>query len=381
MPDEPTQDPKSRLDELRKQLDELIRRREGLADLLDQIPLARLSRLLQKLAKLINLLTDLPAELWQALIAFVACNNEALAALAVDQLKKLLEVLKAVAEVELETADPNDPEDQALIQGLEAWIQELCETLDSWDPEQTQEAALEAVVALKQFLRDHYPEILEALVLYFGEDIAREIGEWAENQIGSVIKRIIKKIIDKILVKRLGKEAAKRLAPLVGTVLTLIEFFLILGILDAIKSLDELIDLLMAEIVRELVEQGMGWPNNYEYVWFADPYFCDATVTKKPKVHCAKKNEDGKLEFSNPCPVEFADGGTSKTVQLTKEDNPNYDPDTGVWKCPYTIDEASVNGSDCVQDAEVCYVFIELTITDKDGNTTTHAFIIGAKVF
>lgn len=381
MPNENGQGSIDRIKELRTQLDELFRDRARLAGLLDYIPLARLSRLLQKLSALIKLLLGLPIEVWKALIAFVKCDNAALAALAVDQLKTLLEVLKAVAEVELETADPNEPEDQALIQGLEAWIQELCETLEGWDPEQTQQAAMNAVIALKQFLKDHYPEILEALVVYFGDELIAELDEYAKKKIGKTIKKIIRKILDKILVKRLGKEAAKRIAPLVGAVITLFEFFLILGILDAIESIDELIDKIKGEIIRELVSCGMGWPNDYGYVWFKGEQFCEAKVTKVPKVECAKTNEDGKLEFSPPCTVQFDDGSTSKTATLSKEGNENYDPDSEEWQCPYAIDEASVNSSPCTEGAEVCYTYLEVTVTDKEGNTTKHAFIMGAKVF
>ena len=70
--------------------------------------------------RLAKALGDLPPIVWEVIAKFVQCNDAALADLAMDELKMLVEVLAAQADVYIESVE--DPNLQAEMQ---AWAAEL----------------------------------------------------------------------------------------------------------------------------------------------------------------------------------------------------------------------------------------------------------------
>ena len=366
------------IEELQKELNELISSRNDLIKLLEFFPLIRLKRLINLLTKLYNVLGRLPMKVWDVLFEFVRCNNKKLEELTVDELKKLVEALKAIADLELEAA-----KDETTKKALQKWLEKLDETLKvlSTLTEKDKAIAIKAIIALKQFLKDHYPKILAALLIYFGDDIKKAAKNAFKKALpGIIIKTIIKRIAYKILVKRLGKEMAKRLMPLVGLALTLAEFVAILGILNRIDNFQKLIDQLLIAILKKLIsKERLGWPTKSKYVWFKDPDLRGATITITAYVHCFRIVDEEWLSDKNPCKLEFSVGKVIR-IKLDDSSKGNYKKDKKLWEIPFTIDQDSLKKAPCVKGAKLCYIYLEI-ITTKGGKTMTRYLVIGAKEF
>ncbi len=360
------------IDDLLKQLNQLQSDYADLIDAANSLPTAATLRLLKKIAHAVSVLSNVPASVWKALWYFLRCNYDALGDLAVKELKQMLEILKTLAELELEGLAADDPAVADQREALEQWLSELCERLDDWDPTMAHDAAVAIATALKDFLKAHYPEILAALVTLFGDDILDGIEGIAT---GPGAKKALIKLLLKKLLKRIGTDTAKALIPGIGAFLALVELAVLLSILDDMTSLKEMIDLVLAQLILTLIEKGYGW-NTDNYAFFIGDTYCKAKVTKKARIKCGKKNKDGVWVFSDPCPVPFSDGKTSITVCLEKK-KPMYDPEKNKWTCPYKVDDADVNATPCVEGAEICIFYIDLTVTTSDGTTTTTTLIGG----
>jgi len=362
------------IEALEEELNRLIGEYNRLVKSLEYFPTVRTIALIKKMAELIRILKLIPKDVWKALFRFVKCDDEGLADLTVEKLKQLVELLKAIAELELEAE-----EDEKRKKELQGWIKELKRTLDSWAETWLQKQALAAVKALKQFLKDHYPEILAALLSYFGDDIKEEFEQWLEKSTPRFLKKIIKKIIEKILIKKLGKEAAKKFIPFVGIALTLAELIALGYVLRKIDDLRELIDELLAELIRRLAKVWTSWPSQHEYVWFQGEKYEGAKITIRPFVRCAER-VSGNLKWGKEYQVKFSDGSKEKRATLN-QNSPYYDKEKKKWIIPFTIDKASVDAYPCVKTAIMCYIYLEVTITFSTGETMTHHFIVGVKVF
>ncbi len=359
------------IEELSKELNRLIEEYNKLIEAQDLLPTVRMIKLMEKIIGLLGILRKVPKVLWRALFRLVRCDDGGLVDLPVEELKLLVELLKAIAELELEAE-----EDAARKDALRDWIRKLDETLDQWKDSWTREQAIAAVRALKAFLRDAYPAILAALLEYFGDDIQQQVEGLVLSP--GTLKWILKKLIEKILIRRLGEEAAKRFIPWVGVGLTLAELIALGYVITRLGNLRELIDEMRAELVRRLVDAGLRWPTSSEYVWFKPPLFTGARVRVRAYVHCAKLVNGKPVWKETPCRVTFEQG--NELTATLKENSELFDKEAGVWKLPYTINMASLEQSECMKDADICYLYLEVFITFADGNTLTASLLVGAVV-
>jgi hypothetical protein len=327
---------------------------------------------------------NVPPVVWKVLYKFINCNDQALAELAVNEMKILVQVLQAHAELLLETID-----DDALRGDLQKWLDKLSDELKGWADNRTTEDAIAAVKVLKAFVktivRNATPWILEALVDAFGPDVVEAAENWLTKE---VVKQTIKQIIYRILVyeikKKLGKEALKLLAKtsgrIAGVAMTGWELLVQIAGTDAADDLRTYVDRLLAELVILLEKCGKGWPQGKNGLRLVGDKYLDAKITGKPFVRCAR-NVDGKLQWSAPCALRFDNGrpaglpSFSGTLTAAKRD------EGGGWIIRAPIVEPSVTNAPCVKDAKFCYTFIELTMEYPDGKRHMLALIVGAKTF
>lgn len=358
------------IQELSEELQRLMEEYNQLIDAQGYFPTVKMIRFIQKMITLLAILRQMPTVAWRALFRLVRCDNGGLVDLTVEQLKQLVEMLKALADLELEAA-----EEAPAQEALRAWIRELEQTLSRWDDGAERDQAVAAVAALKAFLRDHYPVLLSTLLHYFGDDIREAVADWAKKSIPGRLKKILQKLIAKILVRRLGEEGAKKCNPWVGVGLTLAELLGFGYVLITIDDLRELIDETLAELVRRLHQAGMRWPGS-GHVGFPSK-FAGAQVRVRAFMRCARI-VDGKPVWGAPCRVRFAQGAQITTT--LDPDSKLYDAETGLWKLPFNIDQDSVKESECFEGAVLCYLYFEVFITFPDGSTMTYNLLGGVAV-
>ena len=122
---------------------------------------AKTLRLMRRVYAFAVKLDALVPGIWGALYEFVRCNDAKLAELTVAQMKQLLEVLQAHAELlieSLDTADPNEtPEQKAAreqhLKEARDWLQAINGELANWLDTRGKEATIAALVALKRAVK------------------------------------------------------------------------------------------------------------------------------------------------------------------------------------------------------------------------------------
>jgi hypothetical protein len=328
--------------------------------------------------KMAQVLDKLPPVVWTTLYKFVRCNDGALADLAIEELKLLVEVLEAQAELQI-----NDIKDPQLHADMELWFKELKKLLRDFASFATKDDVIAAIKALKQFLktivRKGTPWILDFLIEVYGDEILEAADKLIDKQIK---KALIKKIVEKIVAQAVGKTLAKKFVPYVGIAMTGWELLVEYAGGQQIADLQTYVDNLLVQLVKLMVDCGFPWPAKAGNVLrFDGAIWLDHTVTLRPFVRCAKI-VDGKVVWGAPCRVKYT-GANGKpvgevTVTLTadKQDNKGNFPIAGLG-----IDMASVNASTCVAGAKYCYFYDEASFVDNEGKRRTIAFISGAKVF
>ena len=371
-------DDRARIAELARALNELYSQYDTLVELTNYIPLVRFTRLLVLIAKITTALSDVPLVVWEALFAYLRCDDERLADLTKEQLKKLVEGLLGLAELEKEAAEAGTGENPRITPGeLEPWIERLQELLNQFD-DFTQQQAVEAIAAAKEFINETFERVIPWYLDLFGEELRDTI-----LRAGGVsaalfaIKAALKTIIYRILAKRLGVEAAKRLMPLVGVVISLVEFFAFLAILARLESIREAIDHILAELLNRLIDEGYyGWPTNFTYVWFKDPDCRGARVVITPYVQCFRRQGDKLVRDEESCRLEFT-FDPEITAHLT-EDSEFFKRDKGQWEIPFRLDEDVVNSAPCVEGAVLCFVYLRIRKVLGDQVTTLN-LLVGAR--
>lgn len=364
--------------ELAEQLQKLITEYNELVEVLEYLPSVHTVNLIRLLGQAVELFRNTPMDVWSALFDYVDCDTSGLADLAVEEQKRIIEVLEKVAALELLLADDGDRKE-----ALEAWLEQLRDALEDWDDDQTREAATAVLDGLKEFLQTHYPEILVLLGQYFGDEVRRAFEKWAEKHSLSLLKIAVWLFISQILSKYIGKEAAKRLNPMVSIAFSIAELVAIGYVVPKLENLEALIGDMRAELVRRLAEKGMGWVDQFPFVWvgYSEKYE-GKVVELDPYVRCAFE-EDGELTWRDKCPVDFEEGG-EKRYELVGDDSDGSSSTAeparsnekeNRWELPYDIDKASVEK--CTEGAALCYLVVEMSIVGKDGGIN---FIAGVMV-
>lgn len=354
---------RAQLKELRQQMDDL-----GFGT-------AKTLRLLVKAQKLISLLGKLPVEAWQALWEFVRCNDAGLAQLALDELKMLVQVLDAHAELLLESLPEKKdetPEDAQLRKDFERWRTELNQIVTQLAGI-TKPRLIDLIKAAKQAIKKAAPKVLEVLVTTFADEIKQAIVNKAFDKIKSeLIDRITRRVIEYVLQRKLTEEAAKQVNKFIGLAMTGWEVLVEFAGASQASDLQEYIDQLLVKLVQLMKDCGWKWPQNAavdpngnEFRGFIvkGAKYQGANVQARAFVHCARL-VNGKPKFGTPCRVKF-ESGDKVQVKLTNANQVN-----GQWMIPAVIDMTSVQDSPCVKNAKYCYAYLELTITLADGKTT-----------
>lgn len=367
------------IEELAKRLQDLVEDYNDLLEALEYLPAVHEVRLIETMAKLVEFVFDTNLETWSALWDYANCDASSLVDLSVEQHRELLEILREIAKLELELV-----EDEGLEAGLEAWLDEMEEALEEWDDEMPREEATAVLEALKEFLQEHYPEVLTVLAGFFGDEFREALEKWAEKRSPALAKHAIWLFIQTVVRYFKGAAVANRLSGILSIATSIAQLIAIGYIVPQLEHIEDLIAETRAELVRRLAEKGMRWLDHFAFVWVGDPETYEGkTVELRPYIRCATE-EDGELVWSDPCPVRFADGSGEKNVELD-EDAPDdgpapFDEKEGRWEIPYDIDEESVEGTSCIEGAETCYLVLEVTVT-VDGERKSGNYIVGVTVF
>lgn len=339
-------------------------------------PIDQQIRLAKTIVRLREVLKYLPASAWKAFFRLVSCDDSGLVDLAVDELKKLVELMKVMAEAELELI--SDKEQRQLYQ---QWLNQLDQAIQNWQPTYTRAVAVAVVKGLKQYLKDHAPAILRALLEYFGDDIARLAGQFVVNSLPSQLMTIVEEITVKLVARRLGIDAAsKSLGLAVALTMLAVELYLYLYVIVNIQDIQQTLDEMQYRLVGLLVQCGAGWPFDpaVPALAFTQARYDGATVTLQPFVTCVRPLK-GMPVWSAPCALKFADGSLQQRAvlgpaQLVKPND---------WRVSVRIDEASLAASPCLVGAVLCYHFIKVDVTfanPRDGRLSVRV-IRGAKSF
>ena len=184
---------------------------------------AKTLRLMRRVYAFAVKLDALVPGIWGALYEFVRCNDAKLAELTVAQMKQLLEVLQAHAELLIEslgTADPNEtPEQKAAreqhLKEARDWLQAINGELANWLDTRGKEATIAALVALKRAVKAAAPYIVDALIDTFGDDILVAIATKSLSR-----KDFIKSVAKSVMKFALGKAASQVVNPFINVALT-----------------------------------------------------------------------------------------------------------------------------------------------------------------
>jgi hypothetical protein len=352
---------------------------------------AKTLRLMRKVYAFAVKLDALVPGIWGALYEFVRCNDAKLAELTVAQMKQLLEVLQAHAELlieSLDTADPNETPEQKTareqhLKEARDWLRAINAELANWLDTRGKEATIAALVALKRAVKAAAPYIIDALIDTFGDDILVAI---ANNFVSR--KALIKKLAQSVVKFALGKAASQVANPFIGVALTGWELLVEVAGGQQVADLQAYVDGLLVQLVLLLARCGYGWvqtndpkkgppgffvPNNEK--------FNGATVTAKAFVRCAKI-VDGKPQWQPPCPVRIDNGRPAGTASISVAlGRDNRDPRTGRWNITAALVPQTVANAPCLKDAKYCYTYFEITFTFPDGSKTTMLLIVGVKSF
>lgn len=372
-------DEEATIEDLVKRLQVLVENYNDLVEALEYLPAVHEVRLIETIAKLIDFFVKTSADTRMALWEYVNCNADPLVDLSVEQHRQLLEMLRAVVRLELELV-----EDEGHEAGLEAFLEEIEKTLEDWNDEIPREQATEILEGLKDFILEHYPEVLSVLAGFFGDEFREALEKWAEKRSPALAKLAIWLFINTVVRHFKGKAVAARLSGILSIATSVAQLIAIGYIVPQLEHVEDLIAEVRAELVRRLAEKGMRWLDHFAFVWVADPETYEGTTVEiRPYVRCATE-EDGELVWSDPCPVRFADGSGEKSVELDRDspdDGPApFDEEEGRWEIPYGIDAERVEETSCIEGAEMCYLVLEVTVT-VDGERKSGNYIVGVKVF
>lgn len=374
---------------------------------INSFPHAQAIKILKALNKLIDLLKKLPKEAWLALYYLLRCDTERLTDLTVEQLKDLIETLKALAELERlacsakdllegqdpDATDPNRPgteeprepgdtgepvsNDQYKEQ-LDAWLARLCAELDGWPGEGTKEEICQIVKQLVDWLKQAAPLVLNALLAIFSKALLEQIEKWAENPTvpDFILRMLLKKFFELI-----GQKLAAALIPVLGAILALADLIKVIDLINTINSLQEAMDAMQAELICHLADQGMGWPSCGTFV-FAGPDFDGYQLTKTVSTETINNNE-GTWQGGGTTQGKFnkPDGSTTTTITVTLDKNKTtenggyWNEEKGQFECPFSVNGGSVDAGATGQ-ASVTTV----NVTASNGkNTTSFRLINGVK--
>ena len=352
---------------------------------------AKTLRLMRRVYAFAVKLDALVPGIWGALYEFVRCNDAKLAELTVAQMKQLLEVLQAHAELLIEslgTADPNEtPEQKAAreqhLKEARDWLQAINGELANWLDTRGKEATIAALVALKRAVKAAAPYIVDALIDTFGDDILVAIATKSLSR-----KDFIKSVAKSVVKFALGKAASQVVNPFINVALTGWELLVEIAGGQQVADLQAYVDGLLVQLVLLLARCGYGWvqtndpkkgppgfyvPNNEKYN--------GATVTAKAFVRCAKI-VDAKPQWQPPCPVRIDDGRPAGTASISVAlDRDNRDPRTGRWNITAALVPQTVANAPCLNGAKYCYTYFQITFTFPDGSKTTTLLIVGVKSF
>lgn len=364
------------INDLIKKYREEIEAQKKLINLLDYIPTVRLINLIRFIIKMLGFTDDVII----ALLRLIQCHTDELDKLKNKDLKDIAEFLEKWAEAELEAAGLDPTFDSETKEQLKKWKEQVKNAVDNWDPNMDSKQAGAVVAGLKVALVTQFPKVLKLLKdLIPSEYIDKLTKEQLKKMAPSILRKILESILKRWLIKKFGKEVGKSLSGWIRVTLDLIELGLVSTLLYKINTLAELIDEKLCVIIKKLVKLGLIWPNNYTYIWFANKKpFKGALVTMTPYMRCAKR-VDGKVVWCEGCEIKFADG-TSKKVFRLKEDSENYDPEKKLWRLYYDIDKGSANKCKCLEDCEVCYIYLLVIVLSPSGTPLRLNILIGVKI-
>ena len=344
---------------------------------------AKLARIIKATYKFAQLLETLVPGIWHALYDYVRCQDDRLATLTVSELKKLLEVLAAHAELQLESLDDTDmsPENKKLRADLTEWLRRINAELAAWNDTRAKADAIAALKALKAHLQANAPRILTALKEAFADDILEHLANRLTSR-----KALIKKITKRVVIFALGSAVAGKVNPFVGIALTGWELLVELSGGAAVGDLRAYLDKLLTELVVLYERCYPGWPFRNDpnkgpptvYVPGVAKYN-GASVTVRPLVRCAQI-VDGKPVWGPPCALVFDNGRPAGvafiTLNMTDQNRVN-----GRWEIPTKLRAATLQNSPCMKNAKYCYTYIEFSFTFPDGTKSAQALIVGVKTF
>ncbi len=345
---------------------------------------AKTLRLIVKLYNFIAVLEKVPDTVFLVLYDFVRCNNDRLADLTLDQLKQLVRVLIAHAELQIESIPDEKirtPEQAALLKAFQEWLPEL-NNIAAQFAMVSKDALIALITAAKQLIKKAAPKVLELLIEVFGDELKQAIVTGAIKILLNK-KTLFRTLAQQVVKAALGKAAAKTATPWINVALTGWELIVEVAGASAATDLREYLDKLLVALVMLMKGCGWKWPqsaaadpdgNQSSGFYVKGERYKGASVVARPFIRCAKV-VDGKPQFAAACPVKFVSGATI-SVKLTEENR------TGErWEVLAAIDMTSVQNAPCITDAKYCYAYLQLRFTFADGKKTTMNIICGVQTF
>ena len=394
---------KAKIREIIERYNEFLREFENLSKVLDQLPLYKAASVLNKLINAIKalreLMNDMSPKVWEVLWDFANCKSELVQKLNKEELIQLVKTLKALAQTqlitienkiaELEDKGQNVPAElRTQKDKLEQIINGLSERFINDLQQSDLDAARQKLVAFKENVgfKLIYALLFAQLALKHGKAILKASREIAKQSaagakkavIRALIKALIVQIIKALIKQIYGKEAAAKINPHVGSILAVVEFLVIAGIIWRKNTLSDAMDDALVQLIKVLKECGFVWNaaaaakasfsvRGAEYV--------NGKAFVKVMVVCASKKGDA-IEFGKPCQAKFEGDATPKTKVLKLEPNgKNY------WEWTTKVDMQSVLNTDCVKNGKFCLVYLDIRVANSKGEIkATGSVIIGVIV-
>lgn len=368
---------KEKIAELTAHINALSQNLQNNRNALKFLPTVQLANTINKGIKLSKLLYSLPPIAWDVMYKFLLCQNKELARLAVDQLKVLVEILAAHAEMELEAISDADEKKK-----WQDWLAKCNDAIQNWKADYTVDQAAAVLAALKQWLIDNAGTILKVLNNVFSEEINQAIDDWAKKQTGKVVRNIIDEMLRKIILRRFGEEIGKKMIPYVGLILTAVELAAYGIIIDNIKDIEDEINRTLVELVKLMEKSGWGWPNvlgdNTGMLYKGRRATWEGSkITYSAFVRCASQDATTKKWTWTRCPVSLtADTKKNNSVVL---DETFWNDKRKLFVVPLLIDKDSVEASKCYKNGQVCYTFMDIRMELPDKTKVHKHQMYGAK--
>lgn len=339
---------------------------------------AGISDIATKYRKLKETLDKISESVWDALSALITCDVDEfhliVKKLTVQDVDQLIDLLRQLGTVE---GKPHPNLEQVLAE-LKIVINDLkTKPLTKGQVTKLITAIKKSLWAAIPFL----PKLAKAIKEKFGDKIGDKVkGKAGQVAIKAAIKYALVLLIFELL-KKAGKELPKGSKPLIGAVLTLIEFGYTMNLLNNINKIIEAINKTTSELICAACECGYQWPDrDINFIWVTNPFKSKkVTFIAEVFVQCFKKDASGKITVDKPCRAKFIDPDDNTVKPVLTKTFTKADIEQGIDSVYFKINKDSANNC-LTPDAYKCFTYVKLSVMWENPKAySTKNVLIGAK--